>query len=61
MKFRKINFNLFLGLELSLKSPLRDIEILYAHVANDKLTVTLRKCNIDKYLTLLNALSGTLK
>ena len=50
-----------MGAELSLKSPFRDIEILYTHVASHKLRVTLRKCNIYKYLAHLNALSATLK
>ena len=61
MSYRKINFNKFLGAALSLKSPFRDIEILCTHVPSHKLRVTLRKCNIYKYLAHLNALSATLK
>ena len=48
--------DLFLGPGSSWKSPLKDIKILYTHVAIDKLTATLRKVNARKHLVLSHAL-----
>ena len=48
--------DLFLVPGSTWKSPLRDIKILYTHVAIDKLTATVRKVNAHKYLVFLHAL-----
>ena len=48
--------HLFLGPGLSCTSPLRDIKILYTHVAIDALAAAVRKENKQKNLILLNAL-----
>ena len=47
--------DLFFGPGLSWTSPLRDIKILYTHVATDTLAATVRKDNTQKYLVLSNA------
>ena len=48
--------DLFLGPGLSWTSPVRDIKMLYTHVAIDTLTASVRKDNTQKYLVLLNGL-----
>ena len=48
--------HLFLGPGLSCTSQLRDIKILYTHVAIDALAAAVRKNNKQKNLIFLNAL-----
>ena len=48
--------DLFFAPGLSWASPLRDIKIVYTHVAIDRMAATARKDNTQKYLVLLNDL-----
>ena len=45
-----------MGPGLSWTSPVKDIKILYIHVAIDTLIATVRRKNAQKFLVLFNAL-----